>query len=322
MEILFADSISYEANLNEHKGIATLGREQSKEIISIYKDALKINLTDKNITLNVFEEWFLSLENKELQTIFDKKNFNFRLQELEIFRHTIKTFYNNLNDIKFDNLKGNRGKGAKMFDNTTQWIELTKDNETLRLNQLSSGEINLLMLISDITRRLLSIFELNSLYSSQEEIVTTEEIQQSEGIVLIDEIELHLHPKWQRNIVPALTKTFPNIQFIITTHSPQVLSYVPNGSAFSIENGKAYPVHSYGRDNEWILETIMNDIARPKEIQEKLDELFDLVKANKIDEAKQLRREIASSIGEDEGELLKADILIQRKNRAVTNEAH
>jgi predicted ATP-binding protein involved in virulence len=168
------------------------------------------------------------------------------------------------------------------------------------------------MLVTDMARRLLLI----------NENANVEKIQQSEGIVLIDEIELHLHPKWQRNIVPALTKTFPNIQFIITTHSPQVLSYVPNGSAFSIENGKAHPVNTYGRDNEWILETIMDDIARPKEIQEQLDKLFDLIRTNEILKAKELRKEIASTIGEDEAELLKADILIQRKSRTVLDEAH
>lgn len=48
------------------------------------------------------------------------------------------------------------------------------------------------------------------------------------GIVLIDEIELHLHPKWQGKIVPVLMDTFPNIQFIITTHSPKVLSEIKN----------------------------------------------------------------------------------------------
>ncbi len=284
-------------------------REKIEILNDIYADALGIRLLE---TKENFKLWFLDRENLELQSIFDKEDFNFRLPELEIFRHIIKTFYNNLNDVKFDNLKGNRQKSVKIFEKTNAWIELTKDNEILRLDQLSSGELTLIMLITDMTRRLLLMTEEPNI----------EKIQQSQGIVLIDEIELHLHPKWQRNIVPALTKTFPNIQFIITTHSPQVLSYVPNGSAFSIENGKAYPISTYGRDNEWILETIMNDIARPKEIQDKLDQLFDLIKANKIDEAKQLRKEIASIIGEDEAELLKADILIQRKSRAATHEAH
>ena len=47
------------------------------------------------------------------------------------------------------------------------------------------------------------------------------------GIVLIDEIDLHLHPSWQQRILPDLMRTFPNIQFIVTTHSPQVISAIP-----------------------------------------------------------------------------------------------
>lgn len=49
---------------------------------------------------------------------------------------------------------------------------------------------------------------------------------EGEGVVLIDEIDLHLHPSWQRQIVPALKRTFPHVQFIITTNSPQVLGEI------------------------------------------------------------------------------------------------
>lgn len=50
--------------------------------------------------------------------------------------------------------------------------------------------------------------------------------QQTEGIVLIDEVDVHLHPKWQQTILSQLRDAFPCIQFIVTTHSPQVLSTV------------------------------------------------------------------------------------------------
>jgi len=50
---------------------------------------------------------------------------------------------------------------------------------------------------------------------------------ETSGIVLIDEIDMHLHPRWQQTILGSLQKAFPRIQFIVTTHSPQVLSTVP-----------------------------------------------------------------------------------------------
>ena len=61
---------------------------------------------------------------------------------------------------------------------------------------------------------------------------------QKEGIVLIDEIETHLHLALQKIIMPLLTKVFPNIQFIITTHSPFVLSSMPNAVAYDLEHRK------------------------------------------------------------------------------------
>lgn len=62
---------------------------------------------------------------------------------------------------------------------------------------------------------------------------------EGEGIVLIDEIELHMHPSWQRRILGVLKQLFPNVQFIITTHSPQVLGSVDN----------SYKIISLGDEN-------------------------------------------------------------------------
>ena len=91
---------------------------------------------------------------------------------------------------------------------------IDKNNTTLNILQLSKGEQVLLAMVADIVRRLVL---LNPSLSDP---------LQGRGIVLIDEIDLHLHPKWQQTVIPNLLKTFPNIQFIVTTHSPQVLSTV------------------------------------------------------------------------------------------------
>ena len=60
----------------------------------------------------------------------------------------------------------------------------------------------------------------------------------SNGIVLIDEIDLHLHPKWQRTIVGRLTETFPNIQFIVSTHSPIIISGALDNAEMIILSGE------------------------------------------------------------------------------------
>ena len=58
--------------------------------------------------------------------------------------------------------------------------------------------------------------------------------RQGMGVVMIDEIELHLHPSWQRNVIPALDRTFPNCQFIVTTHSPLVCQAAEHGSVWRL----------------------------------------------------------------------------------------
>lgn len=95
-------------------------------------------------------------------------------------------------------------------------LVLTKDDLSLDVQQLSQGEKTILTLVGDLTRRLVL---LNPKLSNP---------LQGKGIVLIDEVDLHLHPSWQQSIIEKLQHTFPNVQFIITTHSPQVVSTVPS----------------------------------------------------------------------------------------------
>ena len=85
-------------------------------------------------------------------------------------------------------------------------------------------------------------------------------IQETGGIVLVDEIDMHLHPDWQGKIISALHKTFPKVQFICTTYSPTVLTNVQ-----ILDNGKIYRpnVKTYGRDVNSILREVMQTEIRP-----------------------------------------------------------
>jgi predicted ATP-binding protein involved in virulence len=108
--------------------------------------------------------------------------------------------------------------------------------------------------------------------------------QKTEGIVLIDEVDMHLHPGWQQRVIQSLTKTFPNIQFIVTTHSPQVLSTVPKECirVLSEHNGEMIAeepkAHSYGEPSNDVLEAIMGvDPQPPVAEKQSLDRLTELV---------------------------------------------
>ena len=111
---------------------------------------------------------------------------------------------------------------------------------------------------------------------------------QGSGIVLIDEIETHLHPEWQREVIPALTATFPNIQFFITTHSPQVLSNVKRESIFVIDNFEFVRdiPETFGLDSNSILRDVFETETSPSHARVAFQEVFKLLEQKKIEEVK------------------------------------
>ncbi|MFR2257935.1 MAG: AAA family ATPase [Clostridium sp.] len=86
------------------------------------------------------------------------------------------------------------------------------------------------------------------------------------GIVLIDELDMHLHPKWQWNVIKALEETFPNIQFIVATHSPIIISSCKNENLILIKGNQEikYLPNAYGYSVEDVLELRQESTAKPK----------------------------------------------------------
>lgn len=119
----------------------------------------------------------------------------------------------------------------------------------LSLSQLSDGEKRLFSLFVDIAREL----------SLQDE--SDGNIGAGEAIVLIDEIDVHLHPKWQRQIVPLLEELFPNCQFIATTHSPFVIQSVRSDSNLILLDGHA--LAQLGNTGIEVISQVVMDVTRP-----------------------------------------------------------
>jgi predicted ATP-binding protein involved in virulence len=244
------------------------------------------------INFKEFTSWFQRLEDLENETRLSSDN-NHRDIKLEATR---KAIYSMLGD-GFSNLRMKRA-----IDKLT----ILKANQEIELDWLSDGERGLLALAGDLARRLAITYpdSVNPLHEA--------------GLVLIDEIELHLHPAWQRIIIQRLTQTFPGCQFIVTTHSPQVLSNVQPECIhiLAIENGDVVvkrPERSYGRDSNRILEDIMGVSKRPPEIEARILELFRVIHDGELDRAKDLIQDLATEIGIDEPELIRAASTIHRR---------
>lgn len=137
------------------------------------------------------------------------------------------------------------------------------------------------------------------------------------GIVMIDEVDLHLHPTWQQRIVPALRQAFPAVQFILTTHSPQVISTVEAENIRILDDGRVRtPEFSKGLRSNTVLERIQGTDPRPRgDLREDFDTYLRLVHSGRggTEEAQSLRKDLDRKIGgaEYNQELIDADVILE-----------
>ncbi|MGL4503942.1 MAG: AAA family ATPase [Planktothrix sp.] len=252
--------------------------------IEAYEEAL----TGGQIDFRRFFEWFRDREDLENERRLNDHP-SYRDHQLEAVRKAYEVFMNGFSNLRVQRLPLR--------------MTLQKKGEELIINQLSDGEKCLLALVSDLARRLaIANPDLS-------------EPLEGEGVILIDEIELHLHPKWQQNIIPALTQTFPNCQFIVTTHSPLVISHVDWVHLLCVTPNDIMVerLRSYGKDSNRILETLMDSSERPIEIQEDFLELFRLIDGDRLEEAKKSLQQLRDKLGEEDPKFVRAEGLIRRK---------
>lgn len=262
-------------------------------LLTVYDKALT---GDANF--RTFFEWFREeedLENEDgryTHSIFKQEGFSFSNPKLSAVRKALGRF---LPDFK--NLSVRRSPLR---------MQVEKNGKPLTVNQLSDGEKCLIALVGDLARRLAIA---NPVRNNPLE---------GEGIVLIDEIDLHLHPKWQRMIVPKLMEVFPHCQFILSTHSPHVITHVhPENLAVLRQTDTGMvaerPLESYGKTVERILEDLMGlSTTRPDEISQEFMEIYDKIASFEFPEAREKIAKMRERIGEDP-DLVKAEVLIKRK---------
>ncbi|MEZ4321148.1 MAG: AAA family ATPase [Myxococcota bacterium] len=164
--------------------------------------------------------------------------------------------------------------------------------------ELSDGFHVYLALVADIARRAVMLNEQDG--GDAPKLV--------EGVVMIDEIDLHLHPRWQRVVLDGLQTTFPRLQFIITTHSPQVLSSVENRQVRRLVNSRLqeHGVYVEGRDSNAILRELMGTTDRDDEGQARLRELHDAIDQGERGRAEALFTELEAKWGPLDPALVRA----------------
>jgi predicted ATP-binding protein involved in virulence len=182
------------------------------------------------------------------------------------------------------------------------YMAIDKNGETLNVAQLSQGEKSLMALVGDIARRLAMLNP------------ALENPLAGDGIVLIDEVDLHLHPSWQRSLCDRLMETFPNCQFVLTTHSPLVISDCKHVLVYTLTNGELRQLPSqYGQDANTVLLDVMDTSIRNEKINAELNDLLDAIQDSNLTQAQQLLAELTEELSANHLELVKAKLLLRKQ---------
>lgn len=269
--------------------------------VDFSRDKAFVNALDAAATLAAMCQWFYLRENAELRANFkvqhgqDKKFF-----DLFAVRQALKRTIEGLEHIYFD------GSPPRLM------VKIREGDASFRileLAQLSDGYRNLLALVLDFARRLA---QANPTWPNPLE---------APAILLIDEVELHLHPRWQQTVIPGLRMAFPNTQLIVSTHSPAVLTTVRREHIHLLGADHQFEhipddVGTYGAENSKVLAEVFGADSRPQNIStvDKLREYLRLIELRQHDttQAQNLRKELESALGTSDSDLRRADLRIRQ----------
>lgn len=193
----------------------------------------------------------------------------------------------------FERISGARN-ASLIFDLDTHRLVLEFQNadgsaQRFAMNEMSDGYKNTLSMIGDIAYRMAV---LNPTLGDQV-------LEKTPGVVLIDEIDLHLHPQWQQTILSDLHAIFPEVQFIASSHAPAVINSVPREQIRILDQGEIYlpAAQTYGRDANSILREVMKVSERPTEMKQRMDLFYLYMDENNYEEADRVLTEIEAVVG-------------------------
>ena len=260
-------------------------------------DALK-NAFDATANFTDLANWFFVREYEELREGKNRKDINFELPDLKQVRNAISTIIAPNARVYFS--------GATSAKLMVEWTMETGEKRELLLSQLSAGYRNMLALVMDFARRLAQANP------------QMENPLAAEAILMIDELDLHLHPTWQQKIIPDLKKVFPNTQIIATTHSPEVVTTVKQNQVWILEDYqiKSCPEPTKGRKSSDIVRNILglSELRPDTEESRTLTRLFEAIDNGQLEEAKRIRQELQEWESYDP-DMTRADMQIRRLER-------
>lgn len=184
------------------------------------------------------------------------------------------------------------------FDADRKQIALSIHHEAQPFDNLSAGQKMMVALVADIAIKAVTqnTFLVPNGNSEKDSAGMQRVLQETPGVVLIDEIDVHLHPRWQRMVAENLKNTFPAIQFVCTSHSPQVIGEL-SPEEIRLMDTLQPPNQSFGMDSNWILQVLMGAEEQDIAVKSQLSTLFRLISERQLEEAERNIQELRSKIG-------------------------
>ncbi len=236
---------------------------------------------DSVLDLKRVKEWCYEMQRVEFEQ--EKK-----IAEYEQFKEIVGTVMQWMSELK---------EAPKVYySRQHRDIVYAEKNEVLPISCLSAGYQSVLWMVMDIAYRLATLNpgKMN--------------LNESKGVVLIDEVDMHLHPKWQWNVIKTLEKTFPNIQFIIATYSPIIISSCKRGNLILIDGEQkvTYLKNAYGYSVNDVLELCQGSSDVLKNIKVTREKIDVAIAENDFDKAIRLLENMIEEYGLDNTEVIKA----------------
>ena len=234
---------------------------------------------DKTANMLSIYDWCKQMEWSSLRTRRIPQNY-------EIFGKIVSKFMSLMNDGTVSEV---------FFHPNVEKLLYVENGKFKEIEDLSAGYQSVLSLVIDLAYRM-AILNPDA----------GEKIPKAEGIVLIDEIDSNLHPKWQWRIVEALKETFPNIQFIAATHSPIIVSSCKDANIISIndEQEVQYIGDSYAFSVNEILKDMLGYYMRPAKVENLIEEFEKRMDRDEYVEAKDALIQLIDILGEEHPEVI------------------
>ena len=261
-----------------YQGISRIANQKREGWVDVFKSDFSravayIDCLGEASNMKQMTNWFARMEQISWQE--DK-----RIAEYEIVKKAVGIFMSEMLEQKTIRV---------FYDKRTEELMYRNEEEVLPIRLLSSGFRTLIGMVLDIAYRMAV---LNPMLGDKV-------LEDTSGVVVIDEIDLHLHPQWQQTIISDLNTIFPKIQFIVSSHAPAVINSVAREQIRILDNGEIYmpAAQTYGRDANSILREVMKVSERPTDIKQRMNLFYSYMDENNYKEANNVLTEIEAIVG-------------------------